>query len=233
MDQTKHQSSASLALCGEITGQANSPPKWPVTRKLFPFDDVIMRTSTVSCKDICRHNDEYISREISLSENNDMWISSQIEREMMGPNYSYLYKLTKPKYEIILCNYKIINSSGASVHSTFVFKEAILYLLEATQLQKPHLKHYAKWLVLCLTDLSRVAMAKNARSCRNDRRACLLQPLIGPTPYRNYKLIFQLWQKHPVLIRKVMMRSGHNFAHATTAQQSWHVQSCGLVVLSE
>ena len=33
-DQSKHQSSASLAL--------NSPHKWPVTRKMFPFDDVIM-----------------------------------------------------------------------------------------------------------------------------------------------------------------------------------------------
>ena len=35
-DQTKHQSSASLAFV------LNSPRKWPVTRKMFPFDDVIM-----------------------------------------------------------------------------------------------------------------------------------------------------------------------------------------------
>ena len=34
-DQRKHQSSASLAF-------VNSPHKWPVTRKMFPFDDVIM-----------------------------------------------------------------------------------------------------------------------------------------------------------------------------------------------
>ena len=90
----------------------------------------------------------------------------------------YLSKLTKPKYEIILCNDEIINSNGASVHATFVFKEEILYLLEATQLQTPHLKHYAKWLLLYLTDLSRVAMAKTTRSCRNDRRTYLLEPLI-------------------------------------------------------
>ena len=37
-DQRKHQSVASLAFVREL----NSPHKGPVTRKLFPFDDVIM-----------------------------------------------------------------------------------------------------------------------------------------------------------------------------------------------
>ena len=37
-DQSKHQSSASLA-----------PHKWPVTRKMFPFDDVIMHS--LNCVD--------------------------------------------------------------------------------------------------------------------------------------------------------------------------------------
>ena len=42
-DQRKHQSSASLAfVCGIHRGPVNSPHKWPVTRKMFPFDDVIM-----------------------------------------------------------------------------------------------------------------------------------------------------------------------------------------------
>ena len=42
-DQRKHQSSASLAFVWGIhRGPANSPHKWPVTRKMFPFDDVIM-----------------------------------------------------------------------------------------------------------------------------------------------------------------------------------------------
>ena len=30
-------------LCGEFTGPVNSPHKGPVTQKMFPFDDVIMR----------------------------------------------------------------------------------------------------------------------------------------------------------------------------------------------
>ena len=43
-DQRKHQSSASLAFVRGIhRGPVNSPHKWPVTRKKFPFDDVIMR----------------------------------------------------------------------------------------------------------------------------------------------------------------------------------------------
>ena len=42
-DQRKHQSSAALVLVRGIhQGPVNSPYKWPVTRKMFPFDDVIM-----------------------------------------------------------------------------------------------------------------------------------------------------------------------------------------------
>ena len=42
-DQRKHQSSASLAVVRGIhRGPVNSPHKWPVTQKKFPFDDVIM-----------------------------------------------------------------------------------------------------------------------------------------------------------------------------------------------
>ena len=41
--QRKHQSSVSLAFVRGIhRGPVNSPHKWPVTRKMFPFDDVIM-----------------------------------------------------------------------------------------------------------------------------------------------------------------------------------------------
>ena len=44
-DQRKHQSSASLAFVRGIhRGPVNSPHKWPVKRKIFLFDDVIMAT---------------------------------------------------------------------------------------------------------------------------------------------------------------------------------------------
>ena len=42
-DQRKHQSSASLAFVWGIhRSPVNSPHKWPVKQKMFPFDDVIM-----------------------------------------------------------------------------------------------------------------------------------------------------------------------------------------------
>ena len=42
-DQRKHQNSASLAFVRWIHRlPVTSPHKWPVTRKMFPFDDVIM-----------------------------------------------------------------------------------------------------------------------------------------------------------------------------------------------
>ena len=48
-DQRKHQSSASLAFVWGIhRGPVNSPHKWPVTRKMFHFDDVIMMCTWLS-----------------------------------------------------------------------------------------------------------------------------------------------------------------------------------------
>ena len=47
-NQRKHQISASLAFVRGIhRGPVNSPHKWPVTRKVFPFDDVIMDWSVL------------------------------------------------------------------------------------------------------------------------------------------------------------------------------------------
>ena len=47
-DQRNHQSSASLAFVRGIhRWPVNSPHKGPVTRKMFPFDDVIMVSSVI------------------------------------------------------------------------------------------------------------------------------------------------------------------------------------------
>ena len=54
-DQRKHQSSTSLAFVRGIhRGPVNSLHKWPVTRKMFPFHDIIMHhgsdnTPTIPC----------------------------------------------------------------------------------------------------------------------------------------------------------------------------------------
>ena len=46
-DQRNHHSSASLAF---VRRPVNSPPKWPVTRRMFPFDDVIMQDYDIKAK---------------------------------------------------------------------------------------------------------------------------------------------------------------------------------------
>ena len=57
-DQRKHQSSASLAFVWGIQRWlVNSPHKRPVTRKMFPFDDVIVHA--VSVYHNVMFNDEY------------------------------------------------------------------------------------------------------------------------------------------------------------------------------
>ena len=59
-DQRKYQSSASLAFVRGIhRGPVNSPRKWPVTRKMFPFDDVIMFSPA--------HSNPWLSYSLTLS----------------------------------------------------------------------------------------------------------------------------------------------------------------------
>ena len=48
-DQRKHQSSALLAFVrGILRWPVNFPHKWPVTRKMFPFDDVIIMLTKIT-----------------------------------------------------------------------------------------------------------------------------------------------------------------------------------------
>ena len=84
-DQRKHQSSASLAFVRGIHRRpVNSPHKGPVTRKMFPFDDVIMET------DLCRHvaspcYNELMLRRICINKKN-------YERSIISLKYFELNK---------------------------------------------------------------------------------------------------------------------------------------------
>ena len=56
VDQRKHQSSASLAFVRGIHRRpVNSPHKWPVLRKLFPFDDVIITRVWLTQRSLVLH----------------------------------------------------------------------------------------------------------------------------------------------------------------------------------
>ena len=67
-DQRKHQSYASLAFMREIhRGPVNSPQNGPVTRKMFPLDDVIMYPLSVSSERGYRHDGKSSCSLVSLS----------------------------------------------------------------------------------------------------------------------------------------------------------------------
>ena len=56
-DQRKHQSSAPLAFVRGIhRWPMNSPHKWPITRKMLSFDDVIMISSLESLEPCNKHD---------------------------------------------------------------------------------------------------------------------------------------------------------------------------------
>ena len=78
-DQRKHQSSASLPFVrGTALCEVDSSHKGPVTRKMFPFDDVIMRISHVD-KNIERHT----AHTISPRPNPKQWVIAHISDLMM------------------------------------------------------------------------------------------------------------------------------------------------------
>ena len=96
-DQRKHQSSASLAFVWGIhRGPVNSPHKWPVTRKIFPFDDVIMSNSIR--QSICHSshlslgaNTVNASTSVTIPRVNIAALSRgsvQIDRSELGINYA-------------------------------------------------------------------------------------------------------------------------------------------------
>ena len=67
-DQSKHQSCASLAFVWGIhRGPVNSPQKWPVTRKMFPFDDVIMERNLLHVLEPLHPIKCHFTDEISLT----------------------------------------------------------------------------------------------------------------------------------------------------------------------
>ena len=89
--QRKHQSSASLAFVRGIhRGPVNAPHKWPVTRKMFPFHDVIMMTAA-SCNNI--------GYKLIHVSNRGPWLTEIYLRQRCNTN---LYIVTAPRFEIYL-----------------------------------------------------------------------------------------------------------------------------------
>ena len=90
LDQTKHQSSASLAFVWGIHRDRWIPPhKGPVTRKIFPFDDVIMNWDR---RWQTRHHVTLKTKRrqfVSTSQRDEKWDSPSQEVELKKDIYIY------------------------------------------------------------------------------------------------------------------------------------------------
>ena len=74
-DQRKHQRSASLAFgWGIHRGPVNSPHKWPVKRRMFPFDDAIMNDFILGNKIPAFHKQDIM--DLNLDSSNIMQATS-------------------------------------------------------------------------------------------------------------------------------------------------------------
>ena len=139
-DQRKHQSSASLAFVRGIhRGPVNSPHKWPVTRKMFPFDDVIM---TLRYAPVAMCNIRYILFEFSIGER-----CLRLKR-LMFSMYSHMFSilLICPHMSYVYCNHWLDAIASTlflcylcpNFMSFFIIYVILLYIL--TCITGPHCK---------------------------------------------------------------------------------------------
>ena len=101
-DQRKYQSSASLAFVRGIQRRpVNSPHKWPVTRKMFPFDDVSM---------VLAFTDSTTSAGKSLTTTFGIFTSMSVDYQLFWIQFSDLIPYSKWVIKTMLfCNRTRVN----------------------------------------------------------------------------------------------------------------------------
>ena len=108
-DQRKHQSSASLAFVRGIhRGPVNSPHKRPVTRKMFPFDDVII---------IAVWDRNYTATHWRLANGTSQ--SCHLLKTMIGANFDYIAVLWSYNTLRRKCHFDEFSPLVALVKMTF------------------------------------------------------------------------------------------------------------------
>ena len=104
-DQRKHQSSASLAFVRGIhRWPANSPHKGPVTRKMFPFDDVFMQNLTDDKSTLLQLMTWY--RQSASHYLNQCWPRFMSPNGVTWPQYNVVRSPKTYSNQISLCNFE-------------------------------------------------------------------------------------------------------------------------------
>ena len=114
-DQRKHRSSALLAFVRGIhRGPVNSPHKWPVTRKMFPFDDVIIPQTPI-----------YLSRYFGAG---SCCNSYCIPFFSWHERYSQIYVVRKTTMPFLHCSVKLLAQHGKHYGSSPILSNFIIYI---------------------------------------------------------------------------------------------------------
>ena len=114
VDQRKHQSSASLAFVRGIhRSPVNSPHKWPVTRKMLPFDDVIMNASVL----LHWYRGIHVVSSVSVKHDWILWVNNSHKfnctRKQAQQNWSHI------SWDILqLCDIFVTSNSTAKQYHT-------------------------------------------------------------------------------------------------------------------
>ena len=128
-DQRKYQISASLVFeRGIHRWTANSPHKWPVARKVFPFDDVIMQwsslTHSISCNS-CEVANQYVS--CSSPDQNPLYCLSNIVVRMSNETRCLrLLLFTSAKRSLLSFVVITVTHKGWETRKMFPFDDIIM-----------------------------------------------------------------------------------------------------------
>ena len=146
-DQSKHQSSVSLDFVWGIhRGPVNSPHKWPVTRKMFPFDDVIMiRPSPPrNHSDVWKPDAQYLWMTTSPHSDYNK-VAQDIDLVMWIKNWLFLDMLYKWKVYRYTTNYLATNFNFNMMLSRIILKrlsQSIKYKESRLRLWKKKVQGY-------------------------------------------------------------------------------------------
>ena len=124
-DQRKHQSSASLAFVRGIhRWPLNSPHKGPVTRKMFPFDDVIMLTKL---------GHHFVDTKLMISRSNINTIFNALTGDLWGVFYEFFgEKISREHYSDV-----IMGAMGSQITSPTIVYSTVYSGTDKRKMKAP------------------------------------------------------------------------------------------------